>query len=75
MEDLSQLGHGGGGLKARHEAIDLEGGVLPGEWCEMGVDLSGGGEGVTEAGLDGGEVDAGFEEVGGVGMAVMPTSA
>jgi len=68
-EDLSELGHGGEGLEARHEAIDLEGGVLPGKRGEVGIDLGGGGEGVAEACLDGGEVDAGFEEVGGVGMA------
>jgi len=75
-EDVRELQHGGARRsEALHQTVDRIDGGLPDLLREMGVDLGGPGAAVPESLLDQAEVDAVFEEVGGVGVPLMPLAA
>jgi len=75
-KDVRELQHGGARRsEALHQAVDRIDGGLPDLPREMGVDLGGPGTAVPESRLDQAEVDAIFEEMGGVGVRLMPISA
>ena len=61
--------------KAIHQVVDELGGILPGVSGQVSV-FGGGEDGtVTEDFLNFEQIYAGFYQMGGIGMAVMPNSA
>ena len=72
MSATSSMTTAGPGSEVLHERVEGvdEGGLhLP---RQMGVDLGRAGAAVPEVGLDEPEVDAGFQQMGRVGMSPMP---
>ena len=70
-DDVGQLEHGGCGSEVFQESLDRIRGALPNLLREVGIDLGGPQTAVSEIGLDDADVDAIFQEVGGVGVAAM----
>src|SRR5712692_3436946 len=69
MSATSSMRTSGKGSEALHELVERVGQGSPHLARQMGVDLGGAGAAVTEVLLDEAQVDAGLEQVGGVGMA------
>lgn len=78
-EDLRQLDHGGDRDRWRsaalHQAVDGVSCRVPNLPSEMGVDGGSPRAGMAEVLLDEAEIDAVFQQVGGIGVALMPSSA
>lgn len=62
-------------IESLHHVIDQLAGVFLALLGEVEIEHGGLQLGMSHVALDGAQVDSGFKEVGGIGMALMPSSA